>query len=233
MEANAGIRPGGKVGLTFAKESVSSKGDVQYDIGMQYGTIVEFLLEGSFPFENLYYETGISYFQKGIKTSFESRVPPDDVGSFSTVSVFDRDRLGYIDIPFDLKYKIPLNNHLKVYGTFGGYFDIAVEGKNASGCDFLLKSDLVYPGHSGQLSGYENDTKIKFGTGSNDKYKRIDCGFRFGVGFEAVNHILLGVTYSMGLNNIYNNNYQPGPAINPVYSSVKNRVWSLYIAYLF
>ncbi len=232
MPSNAKVRIGGKVGLNFARGSLSVTENADCDISTQYGTLAQFLVEGTLPWKNLFYETGLGYFQKGVKNGIHYSL--NDAQQPSLLYIDEKEQLGYITIPLNLKYKMTLTEKhpLKGYVAFGMFLDFGVEGNNTS--EYTYNHGI---GTMNNLAIINRDItreyNINFGSGQNDKYKAVDCGLNFGAGIEAINHIILGFNYSLGLKNIYNSNYS-SEAIYPSYTnSVKNRIWTLYLGYLF
>jgi hypothetical protein len=231
---DAKIRLGAKLGLTFSHESedvnIPSAITSSYDGDIRYGTCFGLILEGTLPVKNLFYESGVYYAQKGADATIDYTLSgnPDGLAGIQTRK---DERLGYIGIPFNVKYKIPLKHcPMKIYFSGGGYFDIGIEGwrkyeYNYTFAEIVENPSMIYP------SLVNSD--INFGSGDDAAYKRIDMGINLGAGVEVLDHVMLGFNYAIGLNDIRNDNYKPGIFTDSYFTSEKNRSWSLYLAYLF
>ncbi len=146
------------------KNDLTGRIDKNLKLGYQLGVAAEFELM-SF----LYVGSAVTFFQKG-----DSR--GDDTFTSKT-------KLGYIDIPITIGYKMPLGN-VSVFGNVGPYSSIAIIGKT------------YYQTDMGQEELEEN-YEIEFGE-EMGQYKRFDTGVTFGGGVE-FKQFQVKANYSFGL----------------------------------
>lgn len=234
--SNAKVRLGAKLGLTFSHESeglsIPSSISSDYDSDTEYGTCFGLMVEGTLPVKNFFYESGLYYAQKGVDATINYSFS-DHPDGLASVETRKQERLGYINIPLNLKYKLPIGNHpIKVYCLVGGYFDIGIEGWRKYNYTYAYAEGVVI-GETSTLYPNEVNSDVTFGSGDNAAYKRIDVGINLGAGIEVLDHIMFGFNYGIGLNDIRNKNYKPAIFTDTYLTSEKNRVWSLYLAYLF
>lgn len=112
--------------------------------------------------------------------------------------------LNYIDIPLNAKAIFDIGG-AKLYGVFGPYIGIGLSGK--------VK--------------YENSTddyNIKWGSESENDFKRFDFGLTFGAGVE-IKSFILGASYEIGLANVSAN--------TDIFNQISNRVIGISIGYKF
>ncbi|MEZ4880119.1 MAG: porin family protein [Chitinophagales bacterium] len=111
--------------------------------------------------------------------------------------IYNRDtRLNYITIPV-VAHVGWGNDRLRVYGTVGGYYAFAINGKDkvTEEVDNILLDD------------YEVDADF------DNVYKRHDYGIRFGVGTEVIvsenmkHAITFDMTYDWGFGEVYHDGY--------------------------
>ncbi|MDD2387270.1 MAG: porin family protein [Bacteroidales bacterium] len=148
-----GLHFGPQVGFSltsFIEKSDFATPDYNLKMGYQLGLAAEFEIM-SF----VYVGASVSFFEKGTKT----------VNTFSKTKL----KLGYLDIPIYIGYKVPLGN-ISVFGNVGPYSSLALVGK--------------YSYHS-EYGGYEidEDHPVEFGNESG-LIKRFDTGVVFGGGVE-------------------------------------------------
>lgn len=148
-----GLYFGPQVGFSstsiIEKSSLGSV-DKKIKIGYQIGAAAEFEIM-SF----LYVNGAVTFFQKGDKAG-------DDTFTSKT-------KIGYIDIPITIGYKVPLGN-VSVFGNAGPYSSIAIVGKS-----------YYHSGFDGVE--FEEEFPLELG-GDMAYYKRFDAGVIFGGGVE-------------------------------------------------
>ena len=178
LTAQAQIRIGATAGVGSTGVSNDKLEDFLSDntIGFYVGPTVEYMINDKFGFD-----LSALYSQKGIKFKGE-----------------DTHRIGYIEIPLNAKYFIPLNDNIKVFAGAGPYINFKVTGDK--------KFDVLANEVKGQW-----DTK-SFGVGLN-----------FKGGFEIHKFIQIGTNYSLGLTDNYkagNGNYAAKERLWSLYASV-------------
>ncbi len=137
--------------------------DKSSKMGFQIGAAAEFEIM-SF----LYVGASASFFQKGVKYS------GDDYKS--------KLKLGYIDIPIYVGYKVPLGN-ISVFGNVGPYTSVAIVGESYYYSDF------------GGIE-FEETMDVEL-SGDMAYYKRFDSGVAFGGGVEFKQY-QIKANYSIG-----------------------------------
>ena len=162
---------GFRIGPSFS----SISGDNQYlkgssvRSGLNVGVVGGFALTDSAP---LYLEFGLSYTEKGGKGYNNSASGSGD-SRFTT-------RLGYLEVPLELKYVYNITSSFSIQPFFGGYLDVGICGKIK---DF------------GQREAYDSFSDNK------DAFKRCDAGLRFGCG-AGYDLFYMELAYDLGLANI-------------------------------
>jgi hypothetical protein len=176
-----GIRGGLNLSnMTVENDIASVNDDLEMNLGYHVGVSAELPLV-SF----LSLETGVFLTTKGFKISQEE--------SFLGSNFEGELNLLYLDIPLTAKASLDLGN-VKVYGVFGPYFGIGLDGK--------FETEV-------SLFGLKNTTEmdVKWSDGNDfdedeDVYlKRFDYGLVFGAGVE-ISSFQIGVNYSLGLANV-------------------------------
>ena len=117
----------------------------------------------------LFLESGIYYVEKGGKNK--------RLGYDFTYN------LGYIEVPFVLKYAYNIDRNLSIQPFFGGYFAGGVAGK--------IKNYGI------------RDAYSSFDSDESGAFKRFDAGLRMGVGV-GFDLFYADLTYDLGLSNIGN-----------------------------
>lgn len=151
--------------------------DQSFKLGWQIGAAAEFEIM-SF----LYVGANVSFFQKGNKVTY-------DDGASSKL------KLGYLDIPIYVGYKMPLGN-ISVFGNVGPYTSVAMVGKSE------YQSEMFDETHEVEFGG-------EFG------YKRFDSGVAFGGGVEFKQY-QIKANYSLGFVDIVP--YETTTAKNSVFN---------------
>ncbi|MDD2633905.1 MAG: porin family protein [Bacteroidales bacterium] len=184
-----GFHLGPQVGFSmtsFIEKDDFSTPDYSLKMGYQLGLAAEFEIM-SF----VYVGASVSFFEKGTKI----------VNSFSKSKL----KLGYMDIPIYIGYKIPLAN-ISVFGNVGPYSSVAVVGKS----QFHSEVDEYE---------FEENHPVEFGS-ELGTIKRFDTGLVFGGGVEFMQW-QLKVNYALGFVDINNSEY----------TSSKNSVLNLTCTY--
>lgn len=155
---HAQIRLGARAGLSSTGVSSDKLKDFIDDntVGFYAGPTVEILLN-----ESLGLSLSALYSQKGIKFKGE-----------------DTHRTNYIEVPLDVKYFIPLNNSVKVFGAAGPYINFRISGDKS----FETITDEI----KGQWEA-----------------KSFGAGLNFNGGFEINSLLQLGTNYGLGLTDNY------------------------------
>lgn len=156
-----------------------------------------------FPITKLYsFESGLFFSSKGYKHASNSLIMQNDIN----FDLYQNLILNYIEIPLTAKVNT-LIGRLPIYGTFGPYIGIALNGK--------LTID--------EFS--DNTTERKVYTdiiGADRTWKRFDYGLQAGVGI-VIHQFLVGINYDYGILKI---NQLSG-------YKCKNRVLGLTLGYKF
>lgn len=155
--------------------------------------------EANIPFYRfLSFEPGIFLTTKGMYYEDEN------VG----VTIQAEANLYYIDVPLTIKATHELENGLKIFGAFGPYFGVGLNGK--------LKVKTL-PQGKGHTSEYDTIWDKK-------SSERLDMGLIFGAGLE-YNSIIFGISYDLGLINI--------AAFDGFITKSKSRVLKFSLGYRF
>lgn len=152
--------------------------------------------------EYLFFEPGIMLTTKGF------RIKEAERGAEMKVKM----NLYYLDIPLLLKATHDLGDGLKIYGVFGQYIGIGLDGKTIVSMEDSSNED-------------SNSNKVDWGSDQyEDDFKRLEFGLSIGGGFE-IYELVIGLSYDLGLSNI--SSYQDN------LSKIKNRVLKLSVGYKF
>ncbi|MDU1903735.1 MAG: porin family protein [Dysgonomonas sp.] len=154
----AQVRMGVKAGVNISKVSGDNISDfVDNNLtGFHVGPTVEWLINGQFGLEG-----GLLYSEKGIK--FKER---------------KANRVGFIEVPIDLKYRFETGSIVKPYISAGPYISFKVSG-------------------DGKFSGMTDDVVDQW------KAKSFGGGLNFRAGVELFNFLQVGAQYQLGLTDNY------------------------------
>lgn len=141
--------------------------------------------------DNIYLGTGLQYMMKGVKSSGE--------GWESKVNT------GYLQIPIHVGYRYDFNETIGIFGEFGPFLAIGVNGQEK----------YEYGRHS-------EDYDV-FGDPDEGYAKRFDMGLGLHVGCEIIQHWQVALGYDWGLIDMYK-----GPG-----DKVRNGSLRLGVAYMF
>lgn len=142
--------------------------------------------------DNIYLGTGLQYMMKGVKSSgkgWESKV-----------------NTGYLQIPIHVGYRYDFNETIGIFGEFGPFLAIGVNGQRKY--------------ESGSHSKKDYDV---FGDPDEGYAKRFDMGLGLHVGCEIIQHWQVALGYDWGLIDMYK-----GPG-----DKVRNGSLRLGVAYMF
>lgn len=159
--------------------------------GAQIGVIIEIPLGH----KGFFFQPAITYTSKGRKYAKNN----DSATSIATDTIYARQslNLGYIDVPLNITYKLPLSASHKnsFFISAGPYVSFFYNGKSTN-------ESLTYSAHK-----YSNDANsLSVGKGA-DTYKTLDLGINARAGFELGN-VMLSAYFSQGLTSFYNAPYQ-------------------------
>lgn len=187
-----------KIALTGAEFEDNEKDDAKNITSFQFGAYADVPLSTSFSIQ-----PGIILNGKGGEVQLSEAGtqlgPPTVTGSVKS-------NIMYIEVPVNAVYRFN-----GFYLGAGPYAAVAISGKH--------KSELT---SSGQTAIEERD--LKFGSKSQDDFKRSDFGINLSGGYELKSGIQLGINYGFGLSNL-----DPSEG---TYSS-KNRVASFILGFSF
>lgn len=141
--------------------------------------------------DNIYLGTGLQYMMKGVKSSgerWESKV-----------------NTGYLQIPIHVGYRYDFNETIGIFGEFGPFLAIGVNGQEK----------YEYGRHS-------EDYDV-FGDPDEGYAKRFDMGLGLHVGCEIIQHWQVALGYDWGLIDMYK-----GPG-----DKIRNGSLRLGVAYMF
>jgi len=156
------------------------------------------LLEIPIGQKGFYFQPGIGYSSKG--RQFEKYYDTANTANKDTVYGKSTLKLGYIEMPLYLTYKIPLssNHQNSFFISAGPYFSFFYNGTlSREGRARVYGSDKF------EYSTEDDDLQVGNGT---DKYKTFEMGVNAKAGFEFGNVMISGY-YSRGLTNFYNAPY--------------------------
>ncbi len=142
--------------------------------GLHLGGVVGFEITNRAP---VFFETGLSYVNKGGKGDFIS----EKIEKIST-------SLSYLELPLIFKYIHYTNIGLSIHPLFGGYLSVGVDG------------NIKYLNSQHKESAFGKDLPTL------ERFKRFDGGLRVGcgVGFSM---FYLDLCYDIGLANISHDDY--------------------------
>ncbi|PLX08225.1 MAG: hypothetical protein C0596_08000 [Marinilabiliales bacterium] len=172
--------------VSFIEKNALGTVDQNFKLGYQVGAAAEFEVM-SF----IYVGASVCFFQKGQK------IVGDDYKS--------KLKLGYIDVPLYVGYKVPLGN-ISVFGNVGPYTSVAIVGES-----------YYYSDMGGIVFEETHDVELGGDTGW---YKRFDTGVTIGGGFEFKQY-QIKANYSLGFVDIV-----PGDWV-----SAKNSVFNITATY--
>lgn len=141
--------------------------------------------------DNIYLGTGLQYMMKGVKTS-------GDNYEYKT-------NTGYLQIPIHIGYRYDFNETIGIFGEFGPFLAVGVNGKEKE-----------------EWGRHSEDYDV-FGDPDEGYAKRFDMGLGLHVGCEIIQHWQVALGYDWGLIDMYK-----GPG-----DKVRNGSLRLGVAYMF
>ncbi|RHR53666.1 outer membrane beta-barrel protein [Parabacteroides sp. AF17-28] len=138
-------------------------------------------------------------------------------------------RLGYIEIPLQVGYRIPVASNIHLTPSVGAYFAWGVNGtgefgKSATGYnpnESMNVTEWSNPFESHYYYTAESERKLAYA------FNRFDSGLRFGLNAE-IGQISLSFNYDLGLKDMWKGFEQAG-----LYKQLRNRNATLAIGYKF
>jgi len=159
--------------------------------GVQVGVILEIPIGK----KGFFFQPALTYTSKGRQYARTN----DSITSLLTDTIYSKQslNLGYIEVPFNITYKIPLtaNHRNSLFVSAGPYIDLFYNGK-------ITQESLTQSRK--KLSNESNPVTVGKGP---DTYKTADLGLNGRVGFELGN-VMLSAYVSRGLTSFYNAPYQ-------------------------
>ncbi|HEY4061485.1 MAG TPA: OmpA family protein [Puia sp.] len=159
-------------------------------MGMQLGVILDIPIGH----KGFYFQPAITYTSKGRKYAKTN----DSLTTLKTDTVYNHQslNLGYIEIPLNLTYKIPLttNKQNSFFISAGPYVDFFYNGNTTT--ESLTQSTNKFASETDPVS---------VGKGANT-YKTADLGVNARTGFELGN-VMVSAYYSRGLTSFYTASY--------------------------
>ena len=193
------VRLGVEAGMTV-NTIKNSYDDADRKVGFDAGLRVEVNFT-----DNIYLGTGLQYMMKGVKGSGEYWD-----GEFWDGEYWDGEyweskvNTGYLQIPIHVGYRYDFNETIGIFGEFGPFLAIGVNGQRK----------VEYGRHS-------KDYDV-FGDPDEGYAKRFDMGLGLHVGCEIIQHWQVALGYDWGLIDMYK-----GPGDN------RNGSLRLGVAYMF
>lgn len=159
------VRLGVEAGMTV-NTIKNSYDDADRKVGFDAGLRVDVNFT-----DNIYLGTGLQYMMKGVKSSGEGRE--------SKVNT------GYLQIPIHVGYRYDFNETIGIFGEFGPFLAIGVNGQRK----------VEWGRHS-------EDYDV-FGDPDEGYAKRFDMGLGLHVGCEIIQHWQVALGYDWGLIDMY------------------------------
>jgi len=158
--------------------------------GFQLG----FILETPIGHKGLFFQPSITYITKGRTYSHTN----DSLTTLATDTIYNKQslKMGYVEIPLNLTYKLPLTaNHKNFFVISGGpYVSFVYSGK-------VTTERLTSSTHK-----FHTETDpVQIGKGANT-YTTFDYGVNGRAGFE-IGKVMLSAYYSRGLGSFYHAGY--------------------------
>ena len=164
ISANAqGFSYGPQIGVSttnIIEKTATGNIEKNLRIGYQFGAAAEFEIM-SF----LYVAGAVTFFEKGDRVA----------NAFGTSKL----KLGYIDIPITIGYKMPIGN-VSVFGNVGPYSSVAIVGKSHyTSADGTFSENM--PIQFGETWGYKRfDSGVTFGGGVEFKQYQVKANYSLG-----------------------------------------------------
>lgn len=153
------IRLGAKAGVNLSGVTSHESFKDENVTGFHIGPSVEWLINGTFGVEG-----ALLYSQKGLK--------------FENGEQVSKNKVGYLEIPLSLKYRLNLVEGVKPFLSAGPYLNFKVDGD-------------------------DNFDAITDGVKNQWKAKSFGAGLTFGAGVELFNFLQVGARYDLGITDNY------------------------------
>ncbi|WP_293740170.1 outer membrane beta-barrel protein [uncultured Parabacteroides sp.] len=208
--AKAQWRLGAEVGIDLSSVNVITN---HTQIGSHGGLTVDYAFKNRI---NL--STGVFHTMKGANT-----ICADDLGYEMLV------RLGYLEVPVMIGYRIPIASNIHLTPSIGTYFSWGVNGYG----EFEKSTTSNTPNESMNLTEWSNPFESHYyNTAESERklayaFNRFDTGLRFGLNAE-IGHVSMSFNYDLGLKSMWKGFMDAG-----LYHQLRNRNATLAIGYKF
>lgn len=208
--AKAQWRLGAEVGIDLSSVNVITN---HTQIGSHGGLTVDYAFKNRI---NL--STGVFHTMKGANT-----ICADDLGYEMLV------RLGYLEVPVMIGYRIPIASNIHLTPSIGTYFSWGVNGYG----EFEKSTTSNTPNESMNLTEWSNPFESHYyNTAESERklayaFNRFDTGLRFGLNAE-IGRVSMSFNYDLGLKSMWKGFMDAG-----LYHQLKNRNATLAIGYKF
>ncbi|WP_301703925.1 outer membrane beta-barrel protein [uncultured Parabacteroides sp.] len=208
--AKAQWRLGAEVGIDLSSVNVITN---HTQIGSHGGLTVDYAFKNRI---NL--STGVFHTMKGANT-----ICADDLGYEMLV------RLGYLEVPVMIGYRIPIASNIHLTPSIGTYFSWGVNGYG----EFEKSTTSNTPNESMNLTEWSNPFESHYyNTAESERklayaFNRFDTGLRFGLNTE-IGRVSMSFNYDLGLKSMWKGFMDAG-----LYHQLRNRNATLAIGYKF
>ena len=208
--AKAQWRLGAEVGIDLSSVNVITN---HTQIGSHGGLTVAYAFKNRI---NL--STGVFHTMKGANT-----ICADDLGYEMLV------RLGYLEVPVMIGYRIPIASNIHLTPSIGTYFSWGVNGYG----EFEKSTTSNTPNESMNLTEWSNPFESHYyNTAESERklayaFNRFDTGLRFGLNAE-IGRVSMSFNYDLGLKSMWKGFMDAG-----LYHQLRNRNATLAIGYKF
>lgn len=203
VKMNGQVRLGVEAGVNMTSLGVRGNHAQIVPVG---GLVVDYQFEN-----NMIIQSGLHYVMKGANSL---------VNGSKELMV----RLGYIELPVMVGYRLPVAEHIYMIPQMGAYFACGVNGYGEFGSNFVNTG-------IGNTDGiwYNPFKRFDLNTGKEEyiePFKRFDTGLRFALSTE-VYKFNLTLSYDLGLKKVWKE-FDPGD-----YFKYKNRSVAITLGYKF
>lgn len=201
---------GAEVGIDLSSVNVITN---HTQIGSHGGLTVDYAFKNRI---NL--STGVFHTMKGANT-----ICADDLGYEMLV------RLGYLEVPVMIGYRIPIASNIHLTPSIGTYFSWGVNGYG----EFEKSTTSNTPNESMNLTEWSNPFESHYyNTAESERklayaFNRFDTGLRFGLNAE-IGRVSMSFNYDLGLKSMWKGFMDAG-----LYHQLRNRNATLAIGYKF
>ncbi|WP_455633915.1 outer membrane beta-barrel protein [Parabacteroides sp.] len=208
--AKAQWRLGAEVGIDLSSVNVITN---HTQIGSHGGLTIDYAFKNRI---NL--STGVFHTMKGANT-----ICADDLGYEMLV------RLGYLEVPVMIGYRIPIASNIHLTPSIGTYFSWGVNGYG----EFEKSTTSNTPNESMNLTEWSNPFESHYyNTAESERklayaFNRFDTGLRFGLNAE-IGRVSMSFNYDLGLKSMWKGFMDAG-----LYHQLRNRNATLAIGYKF